>query len=258
MTCHEFRSYFDDPQRGGLVAESAIITEHAALCSDCSRFLEEQPELAAATRLLRDSVPEVPGSLDVEVLAVYRRHINAEAKSAATTVAAGRTRFIPVLAWTAAFVVAILIASAEFGLLWPTEDAGTPWSRSVLLPAPIVSQSETHEVKPSPIPHLTHRHPRTAITQKKNPALPSSENQQIAAERSADSNSSASDPLPVGFRSLMYCDALSCGGPMQMIRVELPPAAAGLAPGTISTSEVVYADVLIGPDGIARGIRILK
>jgi hypothetical protein len=63
--------------------------------------------------------------------------------------------------------------------------------------------------------------------------------------------------MPEGFRSLMYCDALSCPGDMDMIRVQLPASAmARQVPGFIQTSGSVTADVLVGPDGIARGIRL--
>jgi len=44
---------------------------------------------------------------------------------------------------------------------------------------------------------------------------------------------------------------------MELIRVQLPPAAAfDLA--SDSVPEPVYADVLVGSDGIARGIRIVQ
>jgi hypothetical protein len=60
-----------------------------------------------------------------------------------------------------------------------------------------------------------------------------------------------------GFRSLMYCDDLSCGGGMQMVRVELPARAAGFTQVSGSPGGFVTADVLIGSDGFARGIRIV-
>jgi hypothetical protein len=63
--------------------------------------------------------------------------------------------------------------------------------------------------------------------------------------------------IPNEFRGLMFCDELSCGGGMDMIRIQLP---ASLVPrpdsGFQPTGGAVNADVLIGPDGVARGIRI--
>lgn len=56
----------------------------------------------------------------------------------------------------------------------------------------------------------------------------------------------------------MYCDELSCGGVMELIRVQLPSS--GIEPGSASApaKAPVIADVLVGPDGIARGIRIVQ
>lgn len=63
--------------------------------------------------------------------------------------------------------------------------------------------------------------------------------------------------MPDGFRSLMYCDELSCGGAMDVLRIQLPPSAIGLMTAEPS-GNVVSADVLVGADGIARGIRIVR
>jgi hypothetical protein len=45
---------------------------------------------------------------------------------------------------------------------------------------------------------------------------------------------------------------------MEIIRVQLPVSIAGLTPGSAATGDTVFADVLVGPDGIARGIRIVE
>jgi hypothetical protein len=55
----------------------------------------------------------------------------------------------------------------------------------------------------------------------------------------------------------MYCDELSCGGAMDVIRVQLPASTAALAPA-LSSGGPVFADVLVGSDGIARGIRVVE
>jgi len=56
----------------------------------------------------------------------------------------------------------------------------------------------------------------------------------------------------------MYCDALSCGGAMQLIRVQLPSSAAAFEPAAATPYGTIYADVLVGSDGIARGIRVVQ
>jgi 2-polyprenyl-6-methoxyphenol hydroxylase-like FAD-dependent oxidoreductase len=67
-----------------------------------------------------------------------------------------------------------------------------------------------------------------------------------------------SNPVPEGFRSLMYCDELSCGGAMDVVRIQLQPSDVGLIAAAQQNSNVVSADVLVGADGIARGIRIVR
>jgi hypothetical protein len=56
----------------------------------------------------------------------------------------------------------------------------------------------------------------------------------------------------------MYCDALSCGGTLQLIRVQLSSSAAAFEPAAASPEGAIYADVLVGSDGIARGIRVVR
>ena len=55
----------------------------------------------------------------------------------------------------------------------------------------------------------------------------------------------------------MYCDELSCDGGMEVVRVQLPSLPAGLMPVPTAGNRVVTADVLVGADGFARGIRIV-
>ncbi len=45
---------------------------------------------------------------------------------------------------------------------------------------------------------------------------------------------------------------------MEVIRVQLPSSVTGLAAASTSANGAVFADVLVGPDGIARGIRIVE
>ena len=55
----------------------------------------------------------------------------------------------------------------------------------------------------------------------------------------------------------MYCDELSCDGGMEVVRVQLPSLAAGFMSVPTAGNRVVTADVLVGADGFARGIRIV-
>src|SRR5262249_42904456 len=77
-------------------------------------------------------------------------------------------------------------------------------------------------------------------------------------DRLATASPHADTPLPEEFHSLMYCDELSCAGAMEMIRVQLPSAMVARPAGLMQSGDAVYADVLVGADGIARGIRIVE
>jgi hypothetical protein len=56
----------------------------------------------------------------------------------------------------------------------------------------------------------------------------------------------------------MYCDQISCSDSMDVIRVQLPSPVMGITPASARMGGVVSADVLVGPDGIARGIRVVE
>jgi hypothetical protein len=45
---------------------------------------------------------------------------------------------------------------------------------------------------------------------------------------------------------------------MDVIRVQLPSPIFGIMPGSAQATGFVSADVLVGPDGIARGIRLVE
>jgi hypothetical protein len=59
-----------------------------------------------------------------------------------------------------------------------------------------------------------------------------------------------------GYSNLMYCDPLVCSGPMPVVRIRVPArqVSPDANPGT--GDGYVNADVVIGPDGVARAIRV--
>jgi hypothetical protein len=79
----------------------------------------------------------------------------------------------------------------------------------------------------------------------------------IFASDSACSYSVAQDvTVPDEFRSLIYCDELICDGGMELVHLQLPFAGGRPISASNSGDRLVSADVLVGPDGFARGIRI--
>jgi len=66
------------------------------------------------------------------------------------------------------------------------------------------------------------------------------------------------ESFPTRFQGLMYCDPLSCPGAMDVIRVELPPPVLESGGAGPKARGIVFADVLVGADGIARGIHVVE
>jgi hypothetical protein len=74
----------------------------------------------------------------------------------------------------------------------------------------------------------------------------------------AKGNAGSTD-LPVAqFDSLLYCDPLSCGDPMQVIRLEMPAASVGRAFRPLARNGFVSAELVVGADGLTRAVRFTK
>jgi len=66
---------------------------------------------------------------------------------------------------------------------------------------------------------------------------------------------SASSTWP-GYSNLMYCDPVVCSGPMQVVHIKVPVGQVKPNLGQSSGNGFVNADVVVGPDGVARAIRV--
>lgn len=247
MTCQELQSHLENasPMDGNVFGEP-FVAEHMAGCAQCSRRFEGARDLHTSLRLLRDSVPSPAVSLDAAVLANYRRQVAdinaiAGATSNRERMPTGTRRWN----WSLSAVAAlgcIVFVWVIFG-----------WSRKQ--PVTIKTQAEMPPAAlASPRPQLVHpSKPRSRATRAN------------AAARTAQASPLPTTPIPASlpnsaaeeFRSLMYCDELSCGGGMDVVRVQLPSSELGLVPGAAQAGRVVSAEVLVGADGIARGIRIV-
>lgn len=234
MTCQELRRLFEDPLR--VDAPFRAGTEHLAHCAGCARFVEARRELAAGLRLVRESIPQLPGSMDSTVLAHYRRHISDRPLPVSSTPTPPGSALVP---WSAAATVILLMATLLF-VSGRTTDIDVVRLQSRAQPSstpqsvtPITTASQARMAKPIGSHSARRRSPVPSNAQLARPALQ-------------------------GFRGLMHCDELSCGGVMQLVRVQLQSSFTAFAPASAATSRPVLADVLVGPDGIARGIRIVE
>jgi hypothetical protein len=248
MNCREIQAYFEDNSPEFDKADCAEVTEHVSGCVSCRQIVDTREETSARLRLLRESAPPFPASLDAAVLANYRRRIATRQNSEAAS-PQGRVRF---LGWglSAAVATMLLIFATVFLVRRPsvTKQVSPPRTNLpeiVRLPPAATPQA----FRPEPI------RKDTVVAQR----LRRGRSEPDAARQTsaADSSVRLADSVPDGFRSLMYCDEISCDGGMEVVRVQLPSPAVGFMPASTAGNHVVTADVLVGADGFARGIRIV-
>jgi hypothetical protein len=248
MTCHDLHTYFESDRHGAVdLLPHTEVTEHITGCVDCNRFVEERAELKRYMRLLRDSAPQIPASLDDCVVAKYRSHM-LERLSASNLPSAKRYLDLRTsLAWAAAVTFATIVAGVGMFLFGPNQQTPQP---------PPAHEIEAHQQAILPQgrtdgnatlrPHSLHRKTLNSSGSSRRRA----NDPELVAEQSSSS--------PTSFEGLMYCDQISCPGALEVIRVQLSAPAWGGKPGLERTNDIVFADVLVGPDGIARGIRVVQ
>ena len=237
MTCLELHCYLENPLRTEIYMyrESlpVAVSEHLAACGECARLFEEQKALGISLKMTRDAAPAFPGELDARVLANYRRQM-------------------------------VKLGSSELRRAWNFPDKWLGWGAAPAAAAAVIAIVVFMSRGPAPI---TARNAAPAEQQvpavQQSPAVSKkvrlpveSPRQETPEKRTGKTVARASaNPLPAGFANLMYCDELTCAGTMEVIRVELPPP--GGSTGNPAASRVM-AEVLVGADGIARGIRIVR
>jgi hypothetical protein len=76
-----------------------------------------------------------------------------------------------------------------------------------------------------------------------------------AAGAASNMAQSASSTWP-GYSNLMYCDPMACSGPMQVVHIKVPVGQVKPNLGQSVGNGFVNAEVVVGPDGVARAIRV--
>ncbi len=242
MTCQELNLRLDEVVRNASPrnADREAAAAHLASCPDCRRLFAERTELETNLKLVRDSALLPSEQLDTRIVANYRQFMSERTSASKTTFSRPA-----ILAWaafaaaTVLVVVALLVRRPQTMVATPTQDPA-PQTVSVSPSSQRMDKITTIQAKqPTPARHIAKPRHRSTAAPDQTPA---------AAE--------VVHLLPEDFRRLMYCDELSCAQDMDMIRVQLPSAFA-TRPGRNVTQPggLINADVLVGPDGIARGIR---
>lgn len=235
MNCNEARFHITTELSGSIGSEAS---EHLESCEDCRLVWIAQQRLMHELQAVKNTAPILPEAVDYAVMRAYRQRFERQAGSAP---ASQKIQVFRVLAW--ASVAAAILAVAMLAVYRHSEathDHIAEMPKKVTAPpAPNqLSNAETPTIKSVKRVHPPHA-PRG-----KSPV----ETQAVAANESPAS----------GFQNLIYCDALSCSGPMDVIRIQVPESefqrGARLAP----RNGFVQADVVVGSDGVARAIRIIK
>jgi hypothetical protein len=242
MTCKDFHNDWEGGvgRRTDVRSESTEMAEHAGACPECGGFVRDEAFLEKQLDRVRAAAPMVPPSLDSKVIENYRRYL------AKRPVAIDRPRWRVslenALPWAAALAFAALVAYGTIVFFMP--HASTGWvhreHRTPVGQPPVTAEKPVSP--PVTAMGKAHRLPRRAPTHREN----------IEAEGHGD------DSIPRAFESLVYCDQISCPGAMEVIRVQLPTPVLGFARAPAPAGGMVSADVLVGADGIARGIRVVE
>ena len=238
MSCQKLQAYFE--QHEGCVSPriaDAELIEHAANCSSCREFAQSQKEVAAGLNLLQKSAPAVPQALDAAVLAAYHREV-ALPPSATVPPVHAQTGWAG-LRWAAAAAFCLVLVTALF---FRTSHSTKPRPEAQARPLVVASPPKPAAADVAAPPKTERRKSATASS---NPI------------RAAAAPGRHSSSLPSGFRSLMYCDEISCSGGMEVVRIQLPSQGLALTQASAQSGSV-SADVLVGEDGLARAIRIVE
>ncbi len=243
MTCNELHNRLES---GALRTETVLTAEvvsHIEHCSACRHTVDIEERLREPLRLLRNSVPAVSATLDESILSGYRARLQ---RASAEATSLKKQTPLSTLVWRAAIAAVLLVGAI---LLFGNRKATSPPPIAKVQTQPAVAASARS------VSQAGNEAPK-AVAAKMKPA-PRARRKASAPTTEVPSAEAASLGLPSDFRNLMYCDQLSCSGAMDVIRMNLPASSLGMA-SPLRTSNVVAADVLVGPDGVARAIRIVN
>lgn len=237
MNCRELESNFENSAASEFPRLSDEAERHLLTCISCRGFVDTQKQIYAGLRVLREGAPKVPVSLDAAVLTRYRQQM-AEPRLVRT---GSRWRSAALLPVAAAVTIAIAV----------TLYVSRPHKAidSHVQPVPVEQVAPVSESQHEQIVAMPRKEKHAPIATTKRPHI-------TAEQRSSAPAPAVLQASSQEFRSLMYCDELSCDGGMDVVRVELPALLPEL-PGASRRPRTISADVLVGADGFARGIRIV-
>ena len=231
MKCEDFRTQIGEGQ--SLAGTAAI--QHLELCSECRALAHADQSLRQRLAAVRESAPPVPATLDASVTAAYRARV-AGRTAAASRIRSSRPLVLAAVAASVAIALVLVITHKKPHTTRETVAGHASSSTTVS------TESPKERVAAAPVRRMSRTHAHV-----QRPARTEAPAAMVARETPTN-----------GFQNLMFCDPLSCPGPMQVIRIQVPASAMNRVPAWRPAGGMVQADVVVGSDGIARAIRIVR
>lgn len=284
MTCDDCQAIIIDTSRGGDV-DRALRDEarrHAALCSRCGELQQEQQWLTTRFRALAaaDAGRQAPERVEIAALAAWRAEFgSARAESPASTLAvapavastrmAARRWLLPGVA-----VAGLAAAAVAMIVVLPASRVDRRNVATTTSPTPSAPTLTAERIRPA--------EPGTAGTRAESLRNRESEGASAPVATTPDSKVAGREvvtpreAMPVGhvesvlaqattgdpeFLPLPYVEPLRSTEARHVVRVSMTSGdemILGVLPADRRTGQPFEADVLVGEDGIARAIRIVR
>jgi hypothetical protein len=252
MTCNEMRSYFERQEPAAPRRDlAAAVASHLRTCPNCGPEFQAQIELLGILNLVQDSAPATSPSLDSAVLETFRARGSHVA--APRAVSFFRQPAAPLL-WRCA-IAAMIVLAAMILFAYRRSAAKPPLEAGRFVPpaSPLKDLPQKDSLQNA---LSSNSAANTAAQHAPVQVRPNRRTERTATRRAALA-ANPRNSWPADFNGLMYCDSLSCSEGMEIIRMQLP-APPAQSPGAATAQNPVFADVVVGPDGIARGFRIVR
>jgi hypothetical protein len=272
MTCDDCQAILIDMARGSGVDPTSRdeARRHAALCSRCGEQQQEQQWLTTQFRAIAvaDTGRQAPERVEIAALAAWRAEygVASGAKASASNAGASARR------WMLPGVAVAGLAAAAVAMLfvWPSWSHGTSSAERASTTGTSVAAASNSQSKGADVPVArTEPPPMTAA-----PAA-SSEAASSEATPSEMTASQMRTPTPARvetvlaratggsaeFLPLPYVEPLRSTEARHVVRVSMTSGdemIIGVLPADRRNGQPFEADVLVGEDGIARAIRIVR
>ncbi|HEX8178127.1 MAG TPA: hypothetical protein VF525_01150 [Pyrinomonadaceae bacterium] len=290
MNCQQVETWLVE-RADGAAGFDATAAQHLAECMHCAARVRAAESASAALRALAAEDAEVaaPAHVEATLRAAFRAQTGGAAHTASRTssraaLPTATHRFMPRRAFAAltvaAAIVLLVVAAQHFRPAPPAQQtAGAHVSPQSAAPAPQPQPASGHDDGAQPsaagqqsiahaftaqasrpqsgvvrhiMRHVAHRRPATRPLEP--PPMVGSVGEMIIVARAPDAE-----------RVTEFVPLVAGGAPPlasgQLVRVELPRsalAALGLALDPARAGETIKADVLLGDDGLARAIRLVR